>query len=360
MPNTENAEVTVKKPTGSVRALLPITFARQIREICRTERQRVEVDAVIKALDIDTTGATDPLSFVPLGRATDLLERAGVIFSDPWFGLTMARGFRTGGSGLLGQIVLNAPTAREAMHQLAACAPTLLFPLTGGFVEDRARKLGRLRWSFKESAPGLTQSFQFSQMIMGVVVLRLRSAIGTDWAPHAVSFEYEPVPVSTEARQLLGPVITFRESESSLSIALDTLDRPMEGADPVLYAVMGDLAKRWLKEARVEPVLISETRDAIRVRLKSGAVGLDTIAKALGMTPRLLQSRLEQFDTNFEAVLGETRSEIALELLRETDLPLSDIAYDLGYSDPSVLTRAVRRWFDKSPSEIRRQGKLSG
>ncbi len=347
----------MKKPTGFVRALLPITFSRQVREACQTSEQTREVEAVVRALGIDDSGSSDPLSFVPLSQATEILEHASAILQNPWFGLEMARRFRIGGSGLLGQIVLNAPTGREAMHQLAACAPTLLYPLTGGFAEDRAEGRGRVHWSFKESAPGLTKSFQFSQMIAGVVVLRLRGAIGSDWVPRDVGFEYAPIPVSPEARQMFGPTIAFKRDENSVSIALKTLDRPMAGADPVLYAVMRDLAKRWLGEARVDPGLLSLMRAEIRVRLKSGAVDLETIAQALGMTPRVLQVRLDQEGTNFEAVLGDTRSEIALELLRETDIPLSDIAYDLGYSDPSVLTRAVRRWFHKSPSEIRREGR---
>lgn len=347
----------MKRPTGFVRALLPITFSRQIRAACQTSEQSCQIEASIRALGIDDSVNADQLAFVPLVQATELLERASEVFGKPWFGLEMAYGFRAGGTGLVGQLVLNAPTGREAMHQLAACVPTLLYPLTGGFAEDWNAGLGRLHWTFRGSVPGLTRSFQFSQMIMGVTMLRLRSGIGTDWAPREVSFEHDGKSVSPEARQLFGPLIYFNRPANSVTISLETLDRPMKDADPLLYAVMRDLSKRWLKEVRVEPALVMDTRDVIRDRLNTGAVDLDTISQALGMTPRLLQSRLEQAGTNFEAVLGDTRSEIALELLRDTDMLLSDIAYDLGYSDPSVFTRAVRRWFDKSPSQIRREGR---
>ena len=43
----------------------------------------------------------------------------------------------------------------------------------------------------------------------------------------------------------------------------------------------------------------------------------------------------------------------ALELLRSTDLQISEIAYDVGFSDPSYFTRMFRQEFGKAPGEVR-------
>jgi AraC-like DNA-binding protein len=36
-------------------------------------------------------------------------------------------------------------------------------------------------------------------------------------------------------------------------------------------------------------------------------------------------------------------------------MPIGEIAYALGYSDPTVFRRAFRRWFGQSPSRWRSQ-----
>ena len=43
----------------------------------------------------------------------------------------------------------------------------------------------------------------------------------------------------------------------------------------------------------------------------------------------------------------------ALELLRSTDLQISEIAYDVGFSDPSYFTRMFRQELGKAPGEVR-------
>ena len=40
--------------------------------------------------------------------------------------------------------------------------------------------------------------------------------------------------------------------------------------------------------------------------------------------------------------------------LRDTDMPLGQLTGVLGFSEQSVLSRACRRWFDASPSQVRR------
>ena len=46
--------------------------------------------------------------------------------------------------------------------------------------------------------------------------------------------------------------------------------------------------------------------------------------------------------------------------LRDTDMPLGQLSGALGFSEQSALSRACRRWFSASPSELRRASRGSG
>jgi AraC-like DNA-binding protein len=69
------------------------------------------------------------------------------------------------------------------------------------------------------------------------------------------------------------------------------------------------------------------------------------------MRERTLLRRL-----TFARVLEELKIELAKRYLQEKDLPISEVAWLLGYREPSALAHACNRWFGKSRRELRSSG----
>ena len=61
------------------------------------------------------------------------------------------------------------------------------------------------------------------------------------------------------------------------------------------------------------------------------------------------------FDTEavLQQLLDDTRRELVVQYLAQPNLTLLEIAYLLGFADPSNFFRAFRRWFDLTPGEYR-------
>ena len=74
------------------------------------------------------------------------------------------------------------------------------------------------------------------------------------------------------------------------------------------------------------------------------------------MSDRTLQRRLRQEGTPFAALLADLRREMAPSLLRDGRLAVSEVAFLLGYEDPSAFARAFHRWFGRSPRAHRGAG----
>lgn len=299
--------------------------------------------------------AANPLNLVLLDSVNRVFEAAAREVDDPAFGINAALAFNPGGSGLLGGLVLSAGTARQAMQVFGGFLPTFMTGVEAGYAEREG--ISYAHWSLPDTvAPPRSHLTEF----MGAaVVARLRLALGSDWRPLAVEFERRaPEPDQYELlaaiSSVFGERIRFGCPRNVLIFDQASLARPMPNADPVMFAVLGDLAKRWLSELKLEVDIVEGTRNEIAARLKQGKANLEEIAKALNMPQRTLQWQLESAGTSFEAVLSETRSAIGLRLIQNTDRPLMQIAYDLGYSDQSAFTRACRRWFGKSPRELRK------
>jgi AraC-like DNA-binding protein len=80
------------------------------------------------------------------------------------------------------------------------------------------------------------------------------------------------------------------------------------------------------------------------------------VARALGTTRRTLHRRLALEGTNFRLLVEELRKEQARVRLSEaSDVSLTSLALDLGFSDLSTFSRAHRRWFGLAPSRMRRR-----
>jgi AraC-like DNA-binding protein len=111
-----------------------------------------------------------------------------------------------------------------------------------------------------------------------------------------------------------------------------------------------------------EPEVADTVTDEIVTRPATAPPDLEHArAGGVGLSPRALQWRLERSGTSFERLLNETRAHIAEHLLRDTDRSLTEIAFDLGFSDPSAFTRAARRWFNMPPRvyrQMQRRGEM--
>jgi AraC-like DNA-binding protein len=85
-------------------------------------------------------------------------------------------------------------------------------------------------------------------------------------------------------------------------------------------------------------------------RLEAAASG---VAKSLRISQRTLQRRLADDGTSFTKVLERVRKDRGVAWVRSGSLPLAEIAYRLGFSDPAALSRAFKRWTGHAPGAYR-------
>jgi AraC-like DNA-binding protein len=94
-------------------------------------------------------------------------------------------------------------------------------------------------------------------------------------------------------------------------------------------------------------------RAALLELLPSGRTSLGDAAQRLAMSARTLQRRLGEDGTSFQAVLDETRRELALHYLQRTAISSGEISFLLGFSDPSSFFRAFHGWTGLTPERAR-------
>lgn len=93
--------------------------------------------------------------------------------------------------------------------------------------------------------------------------------------------------------------------------------------------------------------------------LKDGNMNIQLAAEMAGLSKRTFQRRLSDLQLDYNTLIDQVRLKQALSMLANRDVPLTEIAFDLGYSAPAHFTRAFRRWTALSPREYRRQQQVA-
>lgn len=82
---------------------------------------------------------------------------------------------------------------------------------------------------------------------------------------------------------------------------------------------------------------------------------VDEVAAKLNMTPRTLNRRLAEVGLSCQDLVDDVRRKMAEEFLRNTQLPVEEIAARTGFSDASNFRKAFKRWSGDTPADYRRR-----
>ncbi|MGE8067960.1 AraC family transcriptional regulator [Pseudomonas sp. NPDC089569] len=82
---------------------------------------------------------------------------------------------------------------------------------------------------------------------------------------------------------------------------------------------------------------------------------LEAVAAHLHISPQTLRRHLREEGTSFQELKDHLRRDIAIYHLSRNDLPLQQIAEQLGFSEPSAFHRAFKKWTGLTPGAYRSQ-----
>ena len=82
---------------------------------------------------------------------------------------------------------------------------------------------------------------------------------------------------------------------------------------------------------------------------------MEEIAKSLCISPRTLHRHLKAKNCNFRQIVSSLKMERARKLLLNNQLSITDIAFQLGYTDAANFSNAFKRTHGVAPSQIKNQ-----
>ena len=178
--------------------------------------------------------------------------------------------------------------------------------------------------------------------------------------PSSVGFVHRRNGGANALEKFLGCDVTFGAATDEVAFPETVKQMPVVCADPYLNKLLIKYCEeaRSHREASCLPCRVA-VENVIAPLLPHGRARADEIARRLGMSLRTLERRLRSEGLTFGGILSELRFDLAKRYLREEDLPISEIAWLLGYQEVSGFTHAFKRWAGKTPREARAQQKVA-
>jgi len=189
--------------------------------------------------------------------------------------------------------------------------------------------------------------------VFAALVGRVRMRIRPELRVHRVDLR-RPQPPSTDPyTEVFRAPVRFGAGADRLCFDDEEWVAPIEGADEALARLLEEHARILAQHIpQAPPGFRAEVERAITAALPdSGSAG--KVARALHVSVRTLQRKLEAEGTTFREVYETVVAQLAMTYLSDPKVSIAEVAFLLGFSDPSSFNRAFRRWTGETPGRWR-------
>ena len=294
--------------------------------------------------------ARDPAIRLEVQTQIKLLELAAEAVQDEWLGFHLARSFDLREIGLVYYVMASSEQLADALRNA-----------------ERYSKINnegvRLRFSMREGSAVIALDYvnvnrhadRHHIEFWLVTLLRIcRQLTNGRLSPLRLKTRHFRNGMSAEFRAFIGVDIEFGANADEIWFPRPIALLPVVGRDEYL----NELLRRYAEEAlarkpQARPTVRSQAEDVLSKLLPHGRATASEVARKLAMSSRTLSRKLGEEGTSIGEVLDELRAALAKRYLHDATLPVSEIAWLLGYREVSSLTHAFKRWTGTTPRRFR-------
>jgi AraC-like DNA-binding protein len=277
------------------------------------------------------------------------LELAANALKDPLLGFRLARNGELRRIGLLHYIAASSETLGDALERVERYSSIANAGLVLRCLEARNFTIA-LRYA------GVARHSDRQQMECFVtwLIRFCRASTGLRLDPIAVRFVHRRLPESSELEKFFGCPIDFGADTDRVIFDKKVKQLRLVSADPYLNELLLHHCEQALayRRSRVGSLRIA-IENTIAPLLPHGTARLDAVAQTLGVSSRTLARSLAAEGLSFGEILSQLRSDLATHYLSDPNLPISEIAWLVGYQGVSAFSHGYKRWTGMNPKRMR-------
>jgi AraC-like DNA-binding protein len=315
----------------------------RVVEFCR--KRGHDADTLCARVGLTREALSVPEARVSYATTARLGEIALEVTGDANFGLHLATDVRDAANLDAGALLLmTSPTVRVALERMVEHQRywgdgdrATLVPFRGGVTA---------RYRLKGAAGEYAR--HADECAMAEIVVGVQFMTGKSVRPRLVRFRHAAPKLLDEHVAIFGCPLEFNEAQTEVIFDDAVLDTPMQHANDVFFTIFQQQVERALARLPAMTRTSEAVRATVRGALSGGACTLAGTARAIGVSARTMQRRLQAEGTSFAEVVDALRREMAVAYL-DRGMAIPEVASLLGYADTTAFHHAFRRWTGSSP-----------
>jgi AraC-like DNA-binding protein/transcriptional regulator with XRE-family HTH domain len=315
----------------------------------RVRTAGIKIEPLLSRVGLTIDQIDDSERRISASNQIAFLQAAAEALNDDLLGFTLAEEFDLRDLGLLYYVMASSDTLGDALQRVARYSRITNEAIVLQYREAREPTL-RLVYS---GIPRHTDLQQIEFCIVAIIRL-CRVLSGRRFLPRHISISHIRPKGISKFSSLLGKSLEFGGGADEINFPIGSADWALVDADARLNKILLETAEESLRSRKSNASRLRvAVENTISPLLPHGQAKMDLVAKKLGMSERTLARRLTEEGVTFNEILQQLKATLAIRYLEEDSMPISRIAWLLGFEDASSFSHACRRWTGKSPREVR-------
>jgi AraC-like DNA-binding protein len=290
---------------------------------------------------------------LPVPKVAALLELAADTSGDSCMGMNMGQHYHYEGSSILIMAMMAAPRVEEGLKCLNRYDKYVDTGITTDFnLDGPAAEFGS-----RVICDDNVVIDQLNEYLMVFLAHTLEVATRASPPLDEVWFTHGNDQNAAVLEEFFGAPVRFGRENNKLCFDRIYLKKKHFSSNALLYDILVNAMKTYFSPAGERRGFIDQVSREIISCPEGDPDSAEHIAKQLAISPRTLRRRLAEEGYSFQAAKNLARERQAKYLLSHTTLPLSEIAFKLGYSELSAFSRAFRAWANVTPQNYRERAR---
>jgi AraC-like DNA-binding protein len=290
----------------------------------------------------------DPSARYSQATANELWANTASTINDPDFALKLGKLWHPSHMHALGYAWLASSTLRTALNRLVRYIKVVSDSTHVQLVENDDTVSVIVSNPARRNPP-----YWYSEGDLSIVMAMCRANYGDKLVPERVTFSHaEPASTGEHYAYFRCP-IEFGAPDNCIVLSKKAVDKRLPGSNPMMAQLNDQVMVKYM--ARLdENDIVSRVKAAIIDLLADGRLSDAKVAETLYMSNRTLQRKLQEQGTSFKKILTEVRRELALKYIKNEQMTLTELSFQLGFSEMSAFSRAFKNWTGQSPRDYRK------
>jgi AraC-like DNA-binding protein len=315
--------------------------------------RKVDPAPVFEACGMSSNNNEESDTPLPVPQVAMLMEMAARATDNPHMGMSMGLQYHYEASSLLILAVLAAPTVEAGIKILSRYDKYVDTGIETSFDFDRPVA----EFGANMIAPEGVKMDQLDEYLMTFTVQTLNIATRKPVPMTEVWLRHSCDQNVRALESFFGAPVKFAKASNKMFFDRAYLREPFLSRNGLLFDVLTNALKTYFSPAAEQSEFIDRVSREI---IKCGAEespSTEKIAQRLAISPRTLRRRLSEEGYSFQGAKNLAREKRARYYLGHTNMPLSEIAFELSYSELSAFSRAFRAWVGETPQAYRERSR---